>query len=117
MILATQTIHESALSRQTIRDVAAVKNRVAKCGQEFENMKNRLKNATKQQLLDYADSIAPQYHFPPCDRVCRRSKEALVCWFCEHVPTIAIEQPRRIELPPIDVRFPVLLLPGIGGTM
>jgi hypothetical protein len=107
-IQTNQIIQETGFTRQTLRDVAAVKRRVASCGELFDVMKKSLKNVTKTELLTHAQFLITQLSLPPCDRMCRRNRDALICWFCENKPDVAVGRQQRVELPHLVDVFPDL---------
>jgi hypothetical protein len=52
-------------------------------------MSTWLGKSTKAQLLQRALSISRQGGFPAPDRMARRHRDALICWYCQFCPTIA----------------------------
>jgi hypothetical protein len=114
-IRTNQRIRETGASRQTARDNDCVQQRIAACAAIFPDVKARLKGGTKDELLKYAEDIAQQRHLPPPDRVCRRSRDAVICWFCANAPNVLTEVTRKVVLPPLSTLFPDLAFPFLAN--
>jgi hypothetical protein len=116
-IRTNQTIQETGFTRQTLRDLASVKRRIANCGESFDVVKKSLKNVTKTTLLTHAQFLVTQFSFPPCDRVCRRNRDALICWFCANKPNVAVELQQRVVLPHLVDLLPDLFQSTANGVL
>jgi hypothetical protein len=75
---------------QTMRDENTLAKRKRKVGEKYKHIERLLEQsirpkATHEKLLSLASLLCEEgmvRHYP--DRLCRRKKEALICWFCEH---------------------------------
>jgi hypothetical protein len=45
---------------------------------------------TQTNLLEFAQTLIRQRGLSPVDRLARRKKPALVCWFCENCPDLML---------------------------
>jgi hypothetical protein len=73
----------------------------------FVPMEKQLQDLSKPQMLSMARSFSAKHELPPPDRLCRRSREALTCWFCQHAPNFPAEflPLREEESPPAEARI------------
>jgi hypothetical protein len=96
---------------QTARDERTLELRKRKVGSQYAATEACLERAlgrklTRKKLLAAANQLYERrvVEYPP-DRLCKRKKEALICWFCENVR------------PPAGPELPMLPIPLIGfGT-
>jgi hypothetical protein len=94
------------VTAQTRRDLQKCQQRVNKNRCLFPLMKDHLHRFPKAELLKYASKLSTQKQIPPVDRVCRRNRDALICWFCESCPDILGAVAASVALPPQRVLFP-----------
>jgi hypothetical protein len=74
------------MTGQTARDHVEAQRRLAGIGPLFVLMKHRLSGWTKKELLRMAKEIATAKQIPRADRVARRRRDVLICWFCRCAP-------------------------------
>jgi hypothetical protein len=90
------------LTAQTIRDGNTVAMRRHRVGEQYNQMERQLcrlfgSNVTRKTLLTFADLLLKEGLVRnPLDRLARRTKEALICWFCENagLNLLVLEKPR-----------------------
>jgi hypothetical protein len=75
---------------QTVKDDETLEIRKRKIGEQYRLTEQRLEQIlgtklTRQKLLDTANKLYESgvVQHPP-DRLCKRKKEALICWFSEN---------------------------------
>jgi hypothetical protein len=68
---------------QTQRDLHKMQQRMNKNRVMYPRMNTHLEGIPKDILLKMANKISVMKEIPPADRICRRNRSALVCWFCE----------------------------------
>jgi hypothetical protein len=81
---------------QAARDKAEIENRVCELGSLYELCQACLKRYKKGQLLAEAQGFHSE---TPPDRLCQRSKCALICWFGVHALDSVCAR-MRTDLPP-----------------
>jgi hypothetical protein len=94
------------VTAQTQRDLQKCQQRVNKNRCLFPRMKDHLQRFPKAELLKYANELSTQKQIPPADRICRRNRDALICWFCESCPEILSIVAAPVAPPPQRVLFP-----------
>jgi hypothetical protein len=78
------TLVMKSLTAQTIRDRILVTNMINHFGWRYDVANRHLpKSYTKARLLACAEQIRGP---PRPDRICRRSRARLICWFLEYAP-------------------------------
>jgi hypothetical protein len=87
-------IHRSSKSRelsaQTVRDENKNRKRREQVGSRYDQMKIILEKCVKpkailERLVPIAEHLINEnFAQGKLDRIARRRKEALICWFCEH---------------------------------
>jgi hypothetical protein len=88
----------SPLGLATQREAAAVHDRMMRVGPRYHEMVRALEVITKMLQLkttrapleDFANSLIKERGLPPLDRLARRKKQALICWFCENCPDVML---------------------------
>jgi hypothetical protein len=91
----------------------------------YPRMNNHLGGMPKEILLKMANEISAKKGIPSPDRICRRNRDPLICWFCESCPELFSPQltlisfghpepepAQRLPFPPISdlIRgFPIFL--------
>jgi hypothetical protein len=79
---------QTGTTRQTQRDRDEVKRRRSQCPEEtFQRMRMALLRQSKIKLLNDCVIRSNETKCPQPDRLCRRHREALICWFCEFWPS------------------------------
>jgi hypothetical protein len=114
MELPTTVIYRKSKTRprtlQTVRDEHALELRKRKAGEQYHVIEAWLqqiigKKPTRQRLLTADTKLCELeiVHNPP-DRLCKRKKDALICWFCENLAPR--DNQRQIEsvVSPVDVK-------------
>jgi hypothetical protein len=81
---------------QSLREEEMVNERWRQNFTSFEWMsqqldRTKLGKPTKAVLLKFANEIADKWGIRRPDRICRRQRRALICWFCEHTPVVMEE--------------------------
>jgi hypothetical protein len=71
---------------QTARDSMSIQRRIAIAGPLFATVSHRIRGIRKSELLADALTLSTGANLTPPDRICRRSRDALVCWFCMNAP-------------------------------
>jgi hypothetical protein len=72
-------------------------------------------NPSKLSLLNLAQCVSRNKGIP-VDRAAKRSKDCLICWFCEFVPELIIEPvTRTIKMESITELIPPNAWNGMGG--
>lgn len=99
---------------QTDRDLQHVRRRIlAVPPSQFATMAISLARSTKAQLLQRACSISRECGAPAPDRMARRHRDALICWYCQFCPTVT-----SVEFPPADsVALPFPEIPELRNTV
>jgi hypothetical protein len=112
LIMSSQriVIYRSSVSRtmtaQTDRDNAELLARMRRASACYKPMEAFLEGQigsrlTREKLFSLANRLyAQQIVDDPPDRLCRRKKEALVCWFCEHLVQVYSRLTPRNAAPP-----------------
>jgi hypothetical protein len=78
------TLVMTSLTAQTIRDRILVTNMINHFGWRYDVANRHLpKSYTKARLLACTEQIIGP---PRPDRICRRSRARLICWFLEYAP-------------------------------
>jgi hypothetical protein len=81
---------QTGTTGQTQRDRDELKRRRSWCPQDaFERMRMALRGQSKLRLVNEGLIRSKQTQCPRPDRLCRRQREALICWFCEFWPSRA----------------------------
>jgi hypothetical protein len=98
MEVPTTVIYRTSKQRprttQTARDEHALVLRKRKAGEQYRATENRLqqifgKKLTRKTLFEAANKLCEkQIVQRPPDRLCKRKKEALICWFYENMKQI-----------------------------
>jgi hypothetical protein len=83
-----------ALSHQTTRDNSRLIERMRRCSEMLKLVEPVLKGPygkrTMSELLSLADGCTRvDPGLPPADRLARRSRPGLLCWFCENWGAVA----------------------------
>jgi hypothetical protein len=109
------------LARQTspqgIRDAAIVQARIQRCSTLFNRMKTKLKDLTITYMLKLASTHPMIGAISSPDRIARRKKAALICWFCEYWPELVINSQelqtsqthQEHQVPPINSQVQALV--------
>lgn len=98
-------------NQQTRRDHDTILKQIIQCGSAFHVMHNTLRLYPKAALLGPLRYVCQQRNLPPVPRLCRRSKDALVCFFCLYCPDFPLGFPPlsplhpRCRPPPQALRF------------
>jgi hypothetical protein len=90
-------LRTTALTPQTQRDLNKISKRKNKNGFLLQPMARLFQSLPKTALLRLAKQISQSKQIPPADRICRRNRDALICWFCESAPELLSG---RLILPP-----------------
>jgi hypothetical protein len=101
---------------QTRRDLEKIKQRKNKNSYVFPMMRAYLQQFPKGVLLQVAREISESKQIPPVDRICRRNREALICWFCESAPEVLSKQIPQSSLRPV-IAIPELQRPEPQGRI
>jgi hypothetical protein len=99
---------------QTRRDLDKITKRKNKNGFLLQPMAKLLQSRPKSALLQLARQISDSKQIPPVDRICRRNRDALICWFCESAPELLLGQ--RIAAPQPTTQ-PRVLLPSVNELL
>lgn len=103
---------------QTQRDLHKIRQRKNKNKVMYARMQKHLAGISKGLLLRVANEISTTKEIPPADRICRRNRDALICWFCEACPEMLSRQwiliPAGLPEPDGTLRLP---LPPISGLV
>lgn len=83
-----RTGKRTQLSKRTMHEQEVVNSRMKKAGGNFQLISNQLnsiygKILSFNDLMFIADSATKKTQIK-IDRISKRSKSALICWFCEH---------------------------------
>jgi hypothetical protein len=71
-------------ARQTMCDEQEMMKRIKKCGSMFNQIKDRyFEGKRKSWMLEQANGVVARTGYKSPDRLCKRHKDALICWFCE----------------------------------
>jgi hypothetical protein len=78
---------------QTVKDHNDVMSRRLKAGERYHQMTKLLAilfgpKVTRAKMFTVANSWCETFGFEKPDRVCQREKEALICWFCDHLDIV-----------------------------
>jgi hypothetical protein len=95
-------------NRATIREQAQVLQRLQQNAALFDPMRQALAaiitgqkgSFTMAGLLSFAYSLIQDRGGPRLDRLARRKKPALICWFCENHPYLTRQRPAPPPAPP-----------------
>jgi hypothetical protein len=79
-----------SVTNQTARDHIQTRKRVAEVAPLFVSMKVLFAGRTKHELLTMSMNIANAKQIPHVDRLARRSRDVLICWFCRCAPELLI---------------------------
>jgi hypothetical protein len=93
-------------TQQTRRDRDWIEIQKRKCGPFFYTMQHRLRLWPKKVLLEPLGQYCQQRNLPAIPRLCRRSKDALVCYFCFHCRDFPMGFPPLI-IPPAPAPAPL----------
>jgi hypothetical protein len=74
------------VTKQTQRDRIERNARMHLWAPLYADMEHRLKPFAKRTLLDAAESMHRTRGIPWPDRICYRSRQPLICHYCEHFP-------------------------------
>jgi hypothetical protein len=76
-----------ACTQQTKRDLERLGNRLAAVPPDrHAAMAMQLRGMNKRQLIAEACSMSRQNGWPAPDRLARRQRSALICWYCTFCP-------------------------------
>jgi hypothetical protein len=81
-------------SSQTIRDHTEVEDRRRRAGALFEAMECQLDDLTKKELVARACEISQKTGCPKPDRLCRRQRIGIICWFCKYGANYETDRPK-----------------------
>jgi hypothetical protein len=76
------------ISAQTEKDNVSLSARKTALGSKFDAMKDFLKGKTKVELLFAARLLRKERNIEKVDRVAKRHRDALICWYCESCPDV-----------------------------
>jgi hypothetical protein len=82
--VVSRIISTSSRRRTVNTDMTETQKRVRQCGELYFTVRTMLSGITKRKLLEIAALIASMYNVPGVDRVARRNKDALICWWCKN---------------------------------
>jgi hypothetical protein len=93
--------------RATELETIAVMNRLKRVQPAFHRMETALEMitasahlpATCGALMELAQSLIRDRGLPALDRLARRQRTGLICWFCEHCPDIMVNPQLFIWVP------------------
>jgi hypothetical protein len=71
-------------ARQTMRDKQEMMKRIKRWSSMFSQIKDGyFKGKRKSWMLEQANGIVARTGYKSPDRLCKRQRDALICWFCE----------------------------------
>jgi hypothetical protein len=80
---------------QTARDNQIAQARISQHAEILPRMKSRFHDYTIQDLRNVAAAVVEQHGVPGPDRIARRRRDVLICWFCQFYPSILHEPDLR----------------------
>jgi hypothetical protein len=73
-------------TRQTRTDLKEGERRQQQYADLYDDMEARLKDFSKETLLQAAEEMRRLRGLPWPDRICLRGRRPLICYYCEHFP-------------------------------
>jgi hypothetical protein len=106
--------------RKTVVENQKVQEQIAATGPRFHDMKTTLRRFSKVMLWTWAVNLSAQSkdHITPPNRIERRIKDALVCWYCKLVPGFpcgapGLESPATRNRPNLTTNVPIDVFPSM----
>jgi hypothetical protein len=84
---------EGYWNQQTRRERSLVLEQMAMCSGIFPLVSAALSRYPKAQLMAPLKRISRERRLPEVPRICRRSRDALICYFCLYCPDVALFSP------------------------
>jgi hypothetical protein len=95
---------KTVIRLQRQREQKEVERRLRFCPRaDFERMEKALHGQSKSKLVQFGLTWASQANCQPPDRLCRRRRQALICWFCQRL-SMRVQQSfdNTVEFDPLD---------------